>query len=58
MVRFLEDTWGLARIGDGSADALAGSLTQMMDFHRSNSSTLILDPSTGLPVSSSKKQGH
>jgi phospholipase C len=56
VVRFIEDNWGLARIGDGSADALAGSLTQMMDFHRSSRGTLILDPATGTPVS--KKKNH
>jgi phospholipase C len=56
VVRFIEDNWGLARIGDGSADAFAGSLSQMMDFHKPSSSTLILDPTTGLPVA--KKRSH
>jgi hypothetical protein len=37
------------RIGDGSADALAGSLPSMMDLHWTTSSPLILDPSTGNP---------
>jgi phospholipase C len=57
VVRFIQDNWGLARIGDGSADAFAGSLTQMMDFHRANRSALILDPATGTPVSHPTK-GH
>ena len=56
VVRFIEDNWGLSRIGNGSADALAGSLTSMLDFHKSSSSALILDPTTGEPTA--KKKGH
>ena len=53
-LRFIEDNWGLGRIGDQSADAQAGSLVSMFDFSRSgdgqSDSLLILDPSTGQPA--------
>ncbi|MCU1455188.1 MAG: phospholipase [Acidimicrobiales bacterium] len=32
ILRFIEDNWGLGRIGDGSFDAIAGPLTSMFDF--------------------------
>jgi phospholipase C len=55
VIRFIEDNWlGGARLGDGSYDALAGTLTQMFDFNRnrwdSDERVLILDPNTGEPV--------
>ena len=53
IVRFIEDNWSLGRIGNGSFDALAGSLDNMFDFsHRPNNGNdvLLLDPSTGKPV--------
>jgi phospholipase C len=55
VVRFIEDNWTLPRLGGGSVDTLAGSLTQMLDFTKAGRSTLLLDPSTGNPVSHSKK---
>ena len=33
VVRFIEDNWGLGRIGDGSFDATAGSITDMLNLH-------------------------
>ena len=53
IVRFIEDNWSLGRIGNGSFDALAGSLDNMFDFsHHPNNGNdvLLLDPSTGEPV--------
>jgi phospholipase C len=50
VVRFIEDNWNLGRLGGGSADALAGTLTSMLDVHRASSAHLILDPSTGRPA--------
>jgi phospholipase C len=49
ILRFIEDNWNLGRIGGGSVDAIAGSLTGMFDFDgRSRQGrTLILDPQTG-----------
>jgi phospholipase C len=50
ITRFIEDNWlGGERIGNGSFDAIAGTLNGMFDFtHRSNNSRLFLDPTTGL----------
>jgi len=52
IIRFIEDNWLEGeRIGDGSFDALAGTLNGMFDFtHRANTSRLFLDPNTGLPI--------
>jgi len=48
ILRFIEDNWGLGRIGNQSFDVLAGSLGNMFDFsNRSNSAHLYLDPTTG-----------
>jgi len=48
ILRFIEDNWGLGRIGNQSFDVLAGSLGNMFDFsNRSNSARLFLDPMTG-----------
>ena len=32
VLRFIEDNWGLGRIGDQSFDALAGSILDFFDF--------------------------
>jgi phospholipase C len=50
ILRFIEDNWGLGRIGNQSFDTLAGSLGGMFDFHHANTSRLILNPITGEPV--------
>jgi phospholipase C len=52
IIRFVEDNWlDGERIGNGSFDAIAGSLNGMFDFsHRANNSRLFLDPNTGLPL--------
>jgi phospholipase C len=54
ILRFIEDNWGTPRIGGGSFDALAGSLTNMFDFGEEHGfgfgfgeRRLILDPNTG-----------
>lgn len=52
IVRFIEDNWGLPRIGNGSSDAQSGSIENMFDFsHRYfvGDRTLFLDPMTGEP---------
>lgn len=50
VLRFIEDNWGLGKIGDQSFDALAGSILGLFDFdHRSNQ-RLFLDPDSGEPV--------
>ncbi len=50
VIRFVEDNWNLGRIGDGSYDALAGSLTDMFDWHHPHPTRLILNVDTGEPV--------
>lgn len=54
VLRFIEDNWlGGQRIGQGSFDAIATSITQMFNFKNGaggNGNKLILDPSTGEPA--------
>ena len=49
IIRFVEDNWlNGHRIGDGSFDAIAGSLDGMFNFDKApNSGKYLLDPSTG-----------
>jgi phospholipase C len=48
VLRFIEDNWGLGRIGDFSYDKRAGSLRHLFDFHRKQVvPPLILDPRSG-----------
>jgi phospholipase C len=52
ITRFIEDNWlGGERIGNGSFDAIAGTLNGMFNFsQRPNTSRLFLDPNTGQPI--------
>jgi phospholipase C len=58
ILRFIEDNWGLGRIGNQSFDALAGSLNNMFDFSRAENGDeddprhLFLNSATGRPDSS------
>jgi len=51
VIRFIEDNWGLPRIG-GSFDAIAGTLNAMFNFDHGSGHArkLFLDPVTGQPV--------
>ena len=51
IIRFIEDNFGLGRIGGGSYDAYAGSVLNMFDFSAKNghNHALILDDQTGEP---------
>jgi phospholipase C len=49
ILRFIEDNWGLGRIGDQSFDAIAGSLDGLFKSTASKG-RLILDPQTGEPI--------
>jgi len=51
VLRFIEDNWDTGRIGGGSYDELAGSLSNLFDFdnHGERARRLILDPRTGEP---------
>jgi phospholipase C len=49
IIRFIEDNWGLARLGNLSFDAKAGKIDNMMDFSDgAHASKLSLDPNTGM----------
>jgi phospholipase C len=51
IIRFIEDNWGLGRIGNQSFDAKADSLMNMFDFTTGaghSAQKLFLNPSTGL----------
>jgi len=51
MIRFIEDNWlNGQRIGNGSFDTIANSITNMMDFTKADNKKLILDETTGQPV--------
>jgi phospholipase C len=52
VLRFIEDNWGLGRIGNQSTDAIAGSMLRIFDFSNNGvgNTKLILDPTTGQPV--------
>src|SRR6266481_288356 len=53
ILRLIEDNWNLGRIGGGSADAIAGSLTGLFDFdEHGGQGRLILDPQTGTVLDS------
>ena len=48
VLRFIEDNWGLGRLGGDSTDAVAGTLEGMFDFSGNNlAQSLFLDPTTG-----------
>ena len=47
IIRFIEDNWGLGRIGEGSFDAIAGDPSSMFDFKHVRQDRVFLDPSTG-----------
>jgi phospholipase C len=51
VLRFVEDNWGLGRVGDHSYDARAGSLNGLLDLRgRPNARSVILDGTTGAVV--------
>jgi phospholipase C len=60
MTRFIRDNWQLGQMGPQSFDALAGPILNMFDFNFANDRNrnldrqLILDPSSGEPVSPSR----
>jgi phospholipase C len=49
VIRFIEDNWGLGRIGDQSFDERAGSIERMFDFKywHPRTAPLFLNPATG-----------
>jgi phospholipase C len=50
LIRFIEDNWlGGTRIGGGSFDAIAGPLTNMLNFSQTPNPPLLLNTSSGEP---------
>ena len=47
ILRFVEDNWGLGRLGDQSFDEAAGPLDNMFDFKHPVANGVRLDPRTG-----------
>ena len=56
-LRFIEDNWNLGRIGNGSMDAVAGSVLGMFNFNGGVAQPLILDPSKGTVASGGSTSG-
>jgi phospholipase C len=50
VLRFIEENWGLGRIGDQSFDEGSGSLLGLFDFRAPRNDKLILDVETGQPT--------
>ncbi len=51
IIRFVEDNWlGGQRIGSGSFDSIAGTVTNMFDWQHPNFRPLFVDPTTGVPT--------
>jgi phospholipase C len=50
VLKFIEDNWGVGRIGDASFDQRAGSLNGLFSFGQPHAAKLTLDPKTGAPV--------
>jgi len=51
ILRFIEDNWNLGRIGDSSADAIAGPINGMFNFSAPAAKAVYLDPTMGTVLS-------
>ena len=58
ILRLIEDNWKTGRIGDGSFDAIAGSLHNLFDFGKPAAKRLFLDPTSGAPIPRGKAHHH
>ncbi len=57
ILRFIEDNWHTGQIGDASADATAGSLDAMFNFHHERNDKVLLNEQTGA-VATISHNGH
>ncbi|UTT70645.1 alkaline phosphatase family protein [Arthrobacter sp. DNA4] len=57
ILRFIEDNWHTGQIGDSSADAKAGSVDAMFNFHHERNDKVLLNEQTGA-VASITHNGH
>lgn len=51
ILRFIEDNWGTGQIGDSSADATAGSISDMFNFHHQRNDQVLLNEQDGTVAS-------
>jgi len=51
ILRFIEDNWHTGTIGDSSADATAGSMNAMFNFHHERNDKVLLNEQTGAVAS-------
>ncbi|MDQ0118683.1 alkaline phosphatase family protein [Pseudarthrobacter sp902506025] len=51
ILRFIEDNWHTGHIGDASADATAGSMNTMFNFHHERNDKVLLNEQTGAVAS-------
>ncbi len=56
IIRFIEDNWGLGRIGNGSFDVIAGDISPMFNFKQARKDLVVLDPGTGRVIGVTQKQ--
>ena len=47
VVNFIEQNWTVPAMGNGAADAAAGTLTSMLNFSRPVAHRVLLDPASG-----------
>ena len=57
ILRFIEDNWHTGQIGDSSADATAGSVDAMFNFHHERNDKVLLNEQTGA-IASITHNGH
>ena len=57
ILRFVEDNWGLGRLGDQSFDEVAGPVDNMFDFKHPVANGVRLDPRTGETANKSAIRG-
>ena len=58
VVKFVEYNWGLPMLGNGAADAEAGSIRSLFSFRSASSRPLFINPETGEPVSRARALRH
>lgn len=51
ILRFIEDNWSTGQIGDSSADATAGSISAMFNFHHQRNDQVLLNEQNGTVAS-------
>lgn len=57
ILKFIEDNWHTGQVGDSSADAAAGSMEAMFNFHHERNDKVLLNEQTGA-VASITHNGH